>query len=221
MTLTRITAPAAAMFTLEQLRKHLNLDACGSPAEHPDDALLLMLMDIATSELDGANGWLGRALLDQTWRLTLDHFPRSLDYRDYRYPLHRIYLPLTSPRLHDGSPAPAPVIGLTYTDPEGVEQTLTEGADFVVVTDNDPMYLAPVYGTCWPSTRCVGAAVRVDFSAGYGPDPEDVPAIIRNYMLVRIGQLYEFRELVIAGTIIAEVPYLRDSLENVRLRGYS
>lgn len=209
MSLTRISAPVASMFTLEELRAHVRLDACGSPPEHPDDTLLLALADRALSELDGADGWLGRALINQTWRLTLDRFPAG-----------RIYLPLTSPQAHDASPAPAPVLSVTYTDTDGVVRTLTEGTDYVVLTEHDPQFIEPAYNVCWPSTRCISGAVRVTYQAGYGDAAEDVPAAIRSYVLVRIGQLYEFRELVVAGVTVAEVPYLRDSLENFRLRGY-
>lgn len=222
MALVRITAPAADVLSLEEVRQHLRLDACGSPPEHPDDALLTMLIAIATSELDGANGWLGRALINQTWLLTLDGFPPTVRNSWWRGEStgDRIFLPLTSEHYSGASPAPTPVTSVTYLDPDGVTVTLADGTDYEVVTDHDPIYIQPLYGTAWPSTRCAWGTVRVTYEAGYGGAGSDVPAIIRNYMLVRIGQLYEFRELVLSGTIIAEVPFYRDSLENVRLRGY-
>jgi hypothetical protein len=224
MALTRITAPAAPVITLEEARAHLRIDACGSPPEHPDDALIESMVAIATSELDGADGWLGRALVDQTWLLTLDRFSRWPGCQlDWLFPsgTTRIYLPLTSPQYSGASPAPDPVTSVTYVDTDGVTITMVDGTDYRVVTDHDPMYIEPVYGASWPATRDTSGAVRIIYEPGYGAAGSDVPAIIRNYMLVRIGQLYEFRELVIAGSTVAEVPYYRDSLENVRMRGYS
>lgn len=222
MALVRITAPAAPVLSLDEVKEHLRIDGCGSPVDTTEDALLTMLVEIATGELDGANGWLGRALVNQTWLLTLDGFPPTVrgDWWRAEVTGDRIFLPLTSEQYSGASPAPAPVTSVTYVDPDGVTVALVAGTDYEVVTDHDPMYLQPIYGNAWPSTRCAWGTVRVIYECGYGTAGSDVPAIIRNYMLVRIGQLYEFRELVVAGTIIAEVPFYRDSLENVRLRGY-
>lgn len=222
MALVRITAPAVPVLSLDEVKEHLRIDGCGSPVDTTEDALLTMLVAIATSELDGANGWLGRALINQTWLLTLDGFPPTVrgDWWRAEVTGDRIFLPLTSEQYSGASPAPTPVTSVTYLDPDGVTVALVAGTDYEVVTDHDPMYLQPIYGNAWPSTRCAWGTVRLIYECGYGAAGSDVPAIIRNYMLVRIGQLYEFRELVLAGTIIAEVPFYRDSLENVRLRGY-
>jgi hypothetical protein len=65
--------------------------------------------------------------------------------------------------------------------------------------------------------RCQPGAVEILYDAGY----ESIPEMIRAYAKVRLGQLYEFRELVVAGVSIAPVPYLLDSLENFRARRYS
>lgn len=221
MALTRVTAPTVDLLTLEEAREQLRVVACGSPPEHPDDALIQTLIGIVTSELDGVDGWLGRALLDQIWLLTLDQFPgahRKVWRFKWGCMLDRIYLPLTSPKFSGDSPAPAPVVSLTYVDCDGVTQTLVEGTDYRVVVENDPMFIEPVFDTCWPDTREISGAVRVTYEAGYGATAADVPDVIKNYARVRVGQLYEFRELVLAGTSVAEVPYLRDSLENVRQR---
>jgi hypothetical protein len=50
------------------------------------------------------------------------------------------------------------------------------------------------------------------YSAGYA----DLPKAIVQYARVRFGQLYEFRELVVSGTIIAEVPYMKRALDPYR-----
>lgn len=209
MALVRVTAPAVPVVTLDELREQVRLVACGSPPETPDDDFLERIARVATSELDGIDAWLGRALIDQTWLLTLSAFP-GCD--------QRIFLPLTSPRYSGASPAPDTVSSLKYVAADGVVTTLVEGTDYEVVTDHDPQYVRPVYGKSWPSARCQHDAVRIIYTAGYGPSAADVPEEIRDYILLRVGQLYEFRELVVAGTNIAEPPYLRDMLENVRQR---
>ena len=155
MALTLITPPAAPVVALDELQQHLRLYPCGSPPETPDDALIQRLAEIAVSELDGVDGWLGRALIDQSWYLTLPEFPQ---------------------------------------------------------------YIRPVYGLHWPAARCQADAVRVQYSAGYGAAGADMPAVIRGYLLLRVGQLYEYRELVGAAAAVAPVPYMRDMLESVRQR---
>lgn len=219
--LTRVTAPAVPILSISDARDHLRVAACGSPVSHPDDDLIELMIGIVTSELDGRDGWLGRALIDQTWLLTLDQFPgahRSTLGFTWGCYLDRIYLPLTSPQYSGGSPAPAPVTSLTYVDTAGVTQTLVEGTNYRVVTDSDSMFIEPAYGTCWPATREIAGAVRVTYLAGYGPAATDIPPAILGYARVRLGQLYENRELTVTGTIVAAIPYLRDSLENFRKR---
>lgn len=209
--MVRVTAPAEPVVTLEELREHLRIYPCGSPPESPDDALIQRLAAIAVSELDGVDGWLGRALVDQEWQLTVPAFP----WGD-----NPLLLLLTSPRWGGASPAPVTVESLEYTDADGATVVLIEGTDFEVITGADPQYIRPPYGTCWPSTRCQLDAVRVRYNAGYGPTGADVPDVIRGYVLLRVGQLYENRELTVTGTIVAPVPYMRDMLESVRLRGW-
>lgn len=223
MALTLITAPTAPVLSLSDARDHLRIIPCGSPLESPDDALIQIMVEIATSELDGVDGWLGRALITQTWLLTLDNFPpgRRADFLS-TLDIWRsgcIPLPLTSPKYSGVSPAPAPVIELDYTDTNGDTQVLVEGTDYRVVTDNDPIFIEPIFGTSWPATRDIAGAVRIKYDAGYGDAPEDIPPAILGYLKYRLGQLYEFRELVLSGTIVAEVPHVRSMLENFRMRG--
>lgn len=209
--LTLVTPPTGTVVSLEELREHLRIYPCGSPPESPDDALIQRLALIAETELDGADGWLGRALIDQEWRLARPMFPPC------NMPL---MLPLTSPRWSGASPAPVTVESLDYTAPDGTVTVMVEGVDFEVITDYDPQYLRPIWGQSWPSTRCQSDAVRVRYNAGYGPTGDDVPPVIHSYILLRVGQLFEYRELVGAAAAVAPVPYMQDMLENVRMRGW-
>lgn len=223
MALTLITAPATPVISLDDARDQLRVIPCGSPATSPDDDLIQAMVEIATSELDGVDGWLGRALITQTWLLTLDRFPPGvctgfLSTLDL-WRAGRIPLPLTSPKYSGASPAPAPVAQVAYTDTNGDEQVLVEGTDYRVVTDHDPILIEPVFGKSWPATRDITGAVRITYDAGYGDAATDVPPAIRGYLKYRLGQLYEFREMVLSGTIVAVVPHVRDMLENFRMRG--
>jgi uncharacterized phiE125 gp8 family phage protein len=85
--------------TLDQARAHARSDAA-------DDHLVDLLIVAATASLDGPSGELGRALMAQTWRQSLDGFPGTADPIELRLP-----------------PTIA-VDTITYRDPAGAWQTL-------------------------------------------------------------------------------------------------
>jgi uncharacterized phiE125 gp8 family phage protein len=192
--------------TLAEARAQCRVVPYGSPVAHDDDDLITRLIAVVTDELDGIDGWLNRALINRTLQYALDGFPPCSN---------RIYLPLTSPTTDD---AATPISSVVYTDSNGDAQTLVEDTDFIVEKRNDPIYIEPVYGKSWPAIRAGTNAVTITYTAGYGAAASDIPEAIRSYMFVRLGQLHEFRELVVAGVTVAEVPFLRDSLENKRGR---
>ncbi len=184
------------VMSLAEARQHLRVDAFGSPMPaHPDDTLIQSYVLAAVNEIDGDDGWLGRALVTQTWRLDIDYFPAC-----------PILLPL---------PPFQSLTSITYIDSDGVEQTLASSAYRVVASGSDPAQVEPAYGTSWPATRNQSAAVSITYVCGYG-DPTDVPELIRNYIRVRLGQFYEQRELVAMALPIQAVPFLRHSLESFR-----
>lgn len=185
------------VLSLEEARLHVRVDAEGSPPTHPDDTLIQSYVQAATDELDGIEGWLGRALVTQIWRLNLDYFPAW-------------EIPLPLPPLQS-------VDAITYIDADGVEQTLATANYRVIISDSDPGRVEPAYGLSWPATRSQSGAVAITYTCGYG-EPSDVPEAIRNYIRLRLGQYYEHRELVAMGVSVAPVPYLRDSLESFRRR---
>lgn len=181
----------------------------GCPAVNTtQDPLLTVLLAAARQELDGADGWLRRALITQTWELVLDSFPVAT----WKNPFGGIRLPL--PPLQS-------VTSITYLDAAGTAMVLAASA-YVVDAAAQPATIRPVYNTLWPSTRPVANAVTVRFIAGYGAAAGDVPAPIRLWLQQRVATRYEHREQLIAGTMISEVPTIGDAaLANFRFLGES
>ena len=173
MTLKLITAPAVEPITLAEAKLHLRVDAATEDA---------MITDMIFAARQAAEGELNRALITQTWERVLDAFPAS-------------YLPL-------GMPPVVSVQSVTYIDPAGATQTLSGGA-YTLDSDRDPGWLLPAYGTAWPATRYQANAVRVRFNCGYGGTAAAVPQAIRQWLLVRIGTLYQFREAFVTGGLAA------------------
>lgn len=165
MALKLITPAAQPIISLTEAKAHLHVDASD------DDGLITSLVKAATSHLDGWAGILGRALVSQTWELTLDRFPP----REVRIPLG----PLMS------------VTSIKYDDPDGAEQTLDPSA-YDVDRANEPGWALPVNG--WPSTARAVNAVRVRFISGFGEQGSDVPEAIRLAVILHVKTNYEPNE---------------------------
>lgn len=197
MTLVPVTAPTADPVSLVEARLHLRLDASGSPASHPDDALVTALVKAATAAIDGRDGWLGRALMAQAWELRLDGFPASAVIR----------LPL---------PPLAAVTSIKYDDADGVERTLA--ADQYEAGAGEPAAIVPAYGVTWPSTYPMPEAVRVRYTCGYA-SAALVPPGIKAAILLHVGTLYRDRESVAVGAAVNELPAYHALLAPFRVWG--
>lgn len=161
------TDPSEEPLTLDEAKAHLR------QTESADDALI-------TNLIYGARGYVedhtGRAMVTQTWQLFLDDFPGP--YRG-----GEILLPL--PPLQQ-------VTSLTYLDSDGVAQTLDSTA-YVVDVASEPARITPAADLTWPDTQKVANAVTVEFVCGYGA-AVDVPQILKQAMLLMIGEMYETTE---------------------------
>lgn len=164
MALKLITPASAPPVTLAEAKLHLRVDVAD------DDALISALLMAATEQAEHQTG---RAVMAQTWELTLDAFPDALE-------LTRI--PVQS------------VASVIYADSTGADQTLT-GSAYALdnADDNGPAFVVPAYGTTWPATRDQINAVRVRYVAGYA-SAADVPESFKSWIKLMVGAMYENRE---------------------------
>ncbi len=179
---TLVTGPAIAPVTLAEVRAHCRVDG------DEEDALLSGLVLAAVSHLDGWSGILGRCLISQTWRQTFDAFGV-------------LRLPL---------PAEA-VTAVTYVDPAGEARTLAP-ADYLLRQFPGGSAVEPSPGASWPSAAARAECIAVTFVAGYGPAPSDVPAAIRQAILMLAAHWYENREAAVVGTITTDLPFAVSAL---------
>lgn len=172
---------------MAEARKHLNV-------EHTDDDLFIDgLIQAATDTIDGAQGWLGRALGPQTWDWFLDgcDAPRG----------HFLQVPL------------APLIAVDEIEYLNTSGVLTAYTAFDVTGLNTTGFgqIRPDYNTTWPDVRDAGNAFRVRFQAGFGVSKGDsadvlveaVPFAIKAAILLMVGDLYKHRETTADGSIAA------------------
>lgn len=165
-----ITAPIIQTVTLRDAKEHLRIDVTDQ------DYMVQGLVEAATAHFDGWSGVLGRALMPQTWEMTLDAFPVG----DVKIPLG----PVTS------------LVSIKYDDENEVEQTVSASAYSVNLVPVEAV-VRPVSG--WPGTADKIGAVRVRWNAGTGC-PLDVAHAIK--MLVA----HWYLNTEAAGPAISDVP---------------
>jgi uncharacterized phiE125 gp8 family phage protein len=132
----------------------------------------------------------GRQFITATWRLSLERFPDE------------IMLPY---------PPFGSLTSITYIDSSGTSQTMSS-SEYEQDTDTEPSRIRPAWGYSWPSIRNVYRPVRVTYTAGYGAAGSSVPSGILSAIKAVAGTLYEFRETVISGTIVARIEEVSDYL---------
>jgi uncharacterized phiE125 gp8 family phage protein len=176
MSLTLIMPPALEPVTLAQAKLHLRVDGTD------EDTLITSLIVAARRQ---AEHELRRALITQTWELTLDDFPAG-----------DIQLPM---------PAVLSIVSVKYLDSAGAEQTVSS-ADYSLDAATSPGWVLLADDATWPTPGGGANCVKVRFTAGYGPAAADVPANVVAYMLLQIGAMYKHRESFAAGVSVAELP---------------
>jgi uncharacterized phiE125 gp8 family phage protein len=136
---------------------------------------------------------LGRQLITATWELRLDEFPDEIVLE--KVPVQE-------------------VTKITYTDWEGRELELDE-AEYQVDPGGEgaPARVMPAYGSVgWPATRSdTYNAVVIEFDAGFGDAPEDVPPTIRHLLLLLLTHWFEHREPT-SEKVLTGIPLAVESL---------
>lgn len=179
MSFSLITPPAVEPLTLAAAKAHLN----GPPDE--DDALVSTLIKVARQAVEQHTG---RALINQTWRLTLDNFSDEME-------------------LKAGASS---VDQIQYQATDNATQTLATS-----VYELRPGFIPVIgrkYGQAWPSVLSHPGSVTVEFVAGYGAAADDVPEPIKHAMKMIISQLYEHREEVVLGSSVSQIPMASEYL---------
>lgn len=188
MSITRITPPSGFAVSLEEAKLHLRVLG-GS-----EDALISALIVAATED---AEGLMQRAVLPQVWRLSLDAFPCWC----IRIPLGNV----------------TAVQSVRYAAAETGTLTTMPSADYQLDSAAEgAARLAPAYGKAWPAARCQLAAVQVDFTAGWA-SAAAVPELVKAWIKLRIGALYENRQQWTEGRAIQSNDFIDRLLDRYRI----
>ncbi len=149
-----------------------------------------MLETLTTVARKSAEEYLQRSLITQTWECVLDKWPGD-PFTLFRGPVQS-------------------VTSITYYDTDDTAATLDMSVYFV---DTYGGRIGLKYSQIWPATTLRPiAGVVVEFVAGYGDAAADVPEPIRQAILLLAAHMYEHREPVLVGTIMAELPFTVEAL---------
>lgn len=170
-----LTAPAAEPLTLDEARAFLRVET------DDDDETIAALISAARLYVETQTR---RALLTQSWRLTLDAWPADGRIAVRPGPLRE----LTAARVFDLE-GNATALDLQHFVPD-------LGACALVV--------AP-WAVMQPTQ--IAAGIALDVSVGYGDTALDVPEPLRQAMRLLIAHWYENRGLVVPGAMrLAALP---------------
>ncbi|MBN9674639.1 hypothetical protein JF542_02650 [Salipiger bermudensis] len=138
--------------------------------EHDEDnALIETMIEASVSHLDGFRGVLGRAMVNQTWRLVLDAWSR-----DFVLPVPDVSS-----------------VSISYEDADGAEQTGPE-VQFAPVAAGTRLVLPKSWAAPALAADSI-TPIRMDFVCGFG-DAAAVPQALKIAIMQMVAHQYAERE---------------------------
>lgn len=159
MRLVLLEPPLVEPLTAAEAKARLNIGS--DVSDEVIDAYIMASRQV----IDGAVGWLNRALITQKWQGQFDGFPFHNG--------SKIYIPLP----------PLQSLTISYLDSTGAMVPMTDGVDYRLVQAQRP-YVLPI--TSWPT---ISGLITFEFVVGYGNAGSDVPEPIRTAIALGVGHL--------------------------------
>ncbi|NIM21850.1 MAG: hypothetical protein GTN64_05445 [Candidatus Latescibacteria bacterium] len=179
-------APINPAVTTAQIKQHLRINTAS------DDSYLDELIQAATIVVEG---FLNRAIIDQTWQLTLERFPVGRVIYFERAPLKT-------------------VSSVDYNDADGNPQTFAV-SNYTVDTERLPGRLVLKEDSTWPTVENEPNSVTITYTAGLGADETALDAAYQNIKLgikMLVGTWYANRESIAVQVGLVQAAELPQSL---------
>lgn len=176
MALVLTSPPAAEPITVAEAKAHLRVDGTA------EDVLIASLILTSRLHIEAA---LGLALVTQTWKLLLDRWPKGAT----------VPLPLRPV---------ASIASVRVLAADGTPATLA-ASDYLLEGQGIPPRLVRT-GILWPEPGQAAAGIEITFTAGFGPAANDVPAPIRQALLLLVAHWYEHRDPIEIGAPETAIP---------------
>lgn len=177
MTLILTSGPDAEPVSLAEAKAHLRVD------QSAEDTLIASLIVTSRLHVEAA---LGLALITQGWTWLLDAWP---DLSELRLPMRPVRS-ISTIRVYETAGDPVAL------DPDSYR---LDGAGM-------PARIIRRRGASWPTPAVDGNGIEINFVAGFGDVPADVPQPIRHAVLLLTAHWYDNREPVELGSATAPIP---------------
>lgn len=174
-----ITPPSVSLLTRDEAKQFARIDG------DDENELIDTLVWGASRRLDGPSGLMRRALITQVLEIRLDTFPSGTNE-----------IPLPAPPL-------ITLDSVKYIDVGGVEQTLSTSVYTTIGGSPNISSVILAYGQSWPYPQIRSEAVRLRFTAGYGPAAANVPEPIRLAARILVAHWFDNRDKM--GEVPGEV----------------
>lgn len=187
MTPILVDGPAVEPISLAEMKLFLRVD------DAAQDTLIAVLIEAARQRIESG---CGRRLVDQTWRLILDQWPRQGVLRVPCGPLRSI-------------------AALRIIDADGAAQSLPTA---LLATDRSMEPARLVLRSSPPAPGSPLNGIEIDLVLGYGPAPGDVPAPLRQALRLLVARWFERRgDDIDAAPLPADVGALLGAYRVARL----
>ncbi len=176
MALVMRTGPAEEPLSVEEAKAHLRIDGTA------EDTLIASLILTSRLHIEAA---LGLALIAQGWTLVLDQWPKD----------GTVKIPMR------------PVLGVGEVrvfDRDG-NASVVPASDYQGDVVNTPARIVS-NGAGWPAPGQKINGIEIDFEAGYGAGAADVPAPIKQALLMLVAHWYEHRDPLEIGSPSVVIP---------------
>lgn len=209
--LTLVSAPAVEPWTVNdaEVSQALRLDS------DADNAYVSLVLKSARRYFERVTGL---CLINQTWQVAFDDLPLRQGQFGLEYGLAPSMSRFTGQAAgREIRFARAPlqsVDAFKYFDENGVDQTFA-ASNYTVGNVGVTNAFGRLWlndNAAWPSVGSFPAAIRIQFTAGFGTTASSVPEDIRLALLYLTAHWYEQRLPVNVGNIVNEMPTHLDSL---------
>jgi uncharacterized phiE125 gp8 family phage protein len=180
----RVTAPASEPITPNDVKTQLELDT----SDTSFDSQLELYISAAREQAEAVTGL---ALITQTWKLTLDHWPNAGEPWWDGVRQGAITDLYSSGRPSDIILPRYPLQSVDSVTADGDSVTVAD--TFIEDTQQEPGRLVIKRGATWPVVLDNANGIGIEYTAGYGDNAEDVPATIRLALTQMAAHMFEHR----------------------------
>lgn len=182
-----VTGPAIEPVTLSEIKRHMRVD------DGAEDQYIFDAIAEARQEIEDQSGL---ALITQSWRLTLDHWPRQREewWDGVRQSsITELYGPQSYASLILPRYPLQSITSVTVYDEASNSESVVVADVFDVDTYQRPGRMRLKSGATWPIALRPTNAIEIVYVAGFGAAGSTVPAPIKRAIRNMATYLYEHR----------------------------